>query len=327
MDDRRLTAKEPTMTSTRQIATAATCIFVLTSSALHASQTVVEGVSIEAADGSAWEYANDVLTLSGRGPYVLSGECTSGRVQARATCAEGTLLVASNLTLRGGAPLSVAAGASLVLALYGQNTFAGGASSAGIGVPTSASLTIQCASRCIATNALLNVAGGSDAAGIGGDYDSVNGAITIKGGIVTATGGSHGAGIGTGYKSPMGTLAGGDITVSGGRVVATGSGDRAAGIGGGDGAYYSGAVRINDGVVMATGGFAGIGSGTLLTGSCMVYVGGGSVHGKYTRTYETSSGRAFDAKPRTASGRGAEERVFTGFEPWQPVAASSLPPG
>ena len=102
------------MTSTRQIATAATCIFVLTSSALHASQTVIEGVSIEAADGSAWEYANNVLTLSGRGPYVLSGACTIGRVQARATCAEGTLLVASNLTLRGGAPLSVAAGASLV---------------------------------------------------------------------------------------------------------------------------------------------------------------------------------------------------------------------
>ncbi|MBQ3344042.1 MAG: hypothetical protein IJG84_19240 [Kiritimatiellae bacterium] len=315
------------MTSTRQIATAATCLFVLTSSALHASQTVIEGVSIEAADGSAWEYANDVLTLSGRGPYVLSGACTIGRVQARATCAEGTLLVASNLTLRGGAPLSVAAGASLVLALYGQNSFAGGASSAGIGVPPSASLTIQCAPRCIATNALLNAAGGSTAAGIGGDSDSANGAITIKGGIVTATGGDHGAGIGTGYKSPMGTLAGGDITVSGGRVVATGSGRNAAGIGGGDGVQYNGAVRINDGVVMATGGFAGIGSGTLPTGGCMVYVGGGNVHGKYTLTYEGSNGRAFDAKPRTDSGRGAEERVFTGFEPWQPVAASSLPPG
>ena len=106
------------MTSTRQIATAAAFLFALTPSALHASQTVVEGVSIEAADGSPWEYANNVLTLSGRGPYVLSGACTSGRVQARATCAEGTLLVASNLTLRGGAPLSVAEGASGRISIF-----------------------------------------------------------------------------------------------------------------------------------------------------------------------------------------------------------------
>ncbi len=55
------------MTSTRQIATAAAFLFALTLSALHASQTVSNGGSIEAADGAAWEYGNGVLTLSGSG--------------------------------------------------------------------------------------------------------------------------------------------------------------------------------------------------------------------------------------------------------------------
>lgn len=154
----------------------------------------------------------------GRPPNILrriSMHFSSGISVGNSTNRNPFRSMASNLTLHGGAP-----GAALVLALHGQNSFAGGTSSAGIGVPESASLTIQCAPRCLATNALLNATGGSNAAGIGGNENAANGAITIKGGIVTATGGSQGAGIGTGKKSSMGIFTGGDITVSGGRVVA-----------------------------------------------------------------------------------------------------------
>ena len=118
-------------------------------------------------------------------------------------------------------------------------------------------------------------------AGIGGGYNGAGGEITIKGGEVDATGGGGAAGIGGGRNGTGGTITinGGTITIEGGEVDAKG-GDSAAGIGGG----YNGAggeITISDGKVTATGGDygAGIGGGS--------NSGGGTItisHGTVTAT-------------------------------------------
>lgn len=72
-------------------------------------------------------------------------------------------------------------------------------------------------------------------AGIGGTQENVNfGNITIYGGKIVATGHTDAAGIGGGCKSDNNTTVTGTIAIHGGIVNATGAG-RAAGIGGGKG--------------------------------------------------------------------------------------------
>ena len=83
----------------------------------------------------------------------------------------------------------------------------------------------------------INVRGGFEGAGIGGDRNNTNGgAITINGGVVNVTGGDLAAGIGGGYDSNENEEYGvcGYVTINGGQVTATG-GMCAAGIGAG---YY-----------------------------------------------------------------------------------------
>ncbi len=93
-----------------------------------------------------------------------------------------------------------------------------------------------------------------DCAGIGGDRNRAGGNVTINGGVVTATGGYYGAGIGGGAYG-----AGGSVTINGGAVTATG-GQCGAGIGGG--VYGAGGgVTINGGTVTVTGGEDGDGIG------------------------------------------------------------------
>ena len=80
---------------------------------------------------------------------------------------------------------------------------------------------------------IVNVKGGDQCAGIGGDFNSELkgcGTITINGGIVNATGGNKAAGIGGGAKGGCGA-----IVINGGQVTATGGGD-GPGIGPGNGA-------------------------------------------------------------------------------------------
>ena len=80
---------------------------------------------------------------------------------------------------------------------------------------------------------IVNVKGGDQCAGIGGDFNSELkgcGTITINGGIVNATGGNKAAGIGGGAKGGCGA-----IVINGGQVSATGGGD-GPGIGPGNGA-------------------------------------------------------------------------------------------
>lgn len=108
---------------------------------------------------------------------------------------------------------------------------------------------------------VLNVTGGSNSAGIGGDAvvsgSATCGAITINGGTVNATGGNYAAGIGGAWGCNCGI-----VTINGGIVHAEGTG-YGSGIGGGA-RSSGGAVTINGGSVTAESGVsgrAGIGSG------------------------------------------------------------------
>ncbi len=107
-----------------------------------------------------------------------------------------------------------------------------------------------------------------DCAGIGGDRNRAGGNVTINGGVVTATGGYYGAGIGGGAYG-----AGGSVTINGGEVTATG--DYSAGIGGGRNGV-GGSVTINGGEVTATSnnGAAGIGGGAYGAGGSVTINGG-----------------------------------------------------
>ena len=138
----------------------------------------------------------------------------------------------------------------------------------GIEVRVGNSLTIEGGTNGTGT---LTIEGGTRA-GIGGGYKKVNyttyptqyGDITINGGIVNVQGGNQCAGIGGDYNSELD--GNGTITINGGIVNATG-GTYAAGIGGGcgsnkNGAYGGcGAIVINGGQVTATGGGDGSGIG------------------------------------------------------------------
>lgn len=117
--------------------------------------------------------------------------------------------------------------------------------------------------------------GGESGAGIGSGYQGTCGDITISGGEIMARGGLDGAGIGSGYGSQA---ACGKITISGGVVVAEG-GKNGAGIG--SGYYYSrcGEILISGGKVTATGGMeaAGIGCGSFFSTCGNITISGGEV--------------------------------------------------
>ena len=173
-----------------------------------------------------------------------------------------------------GGDLVVPSGADITLDLNGKSltishpdTF-----SAGIGVPSGTSLTVEDTSG---TPGTLTVTGGTQGAGIGGGGSIGGGSVTINSGTINATGGGAGAGIGGGMDKDGGT-----VTINGGTVTATG-GLSAAGIGGGfNGA--GGTVTINGGTVTATGAGsngitsgAGIGGGNFGAGAA-VTIGAGA---------------------------------------------------
>ena len=142
----------------------------------------------------------------------------------------------------------------------------------GIEVRVGNSLTIEGGTN--GTGTLTIEKNGISRAGIGGGYKKVSfktyptqyGDITINGGIVNVKGGDQCAGIGGDFNSEL--TGNGTITINGGIVNATG-GNKAAGIGGGNGSNKTGAyggcgaIVINGGQVTATGGYdaPGIGPG------------------------------------------------------------------
>lgn len=129
----------------------------------------------------------------------------------------------------------------------------------------------------IGGNGSLEATGGEHAAGIGGRAgwykinDGANGAsggkINIKSGTVKATGSLNGAGIGGGgaYMTNKRGGNGGEVTITGGTVIASGGDWRGAGIGGGGSTNggAGGTINITGGEVTAIGGgnAAGIGGG------------------------------------------------------------------
>ncbi|GHV64754.1 hypothetical protein FACS1894199_03750 [Bacteroidia bacterium] len=139
-------------------------------------------------------------------------------------------------------------------------------------------VTVTSGIQCTSGNALfihgntgqLRCVGLNFQAGIGGDYaTAVSGTITITGGKVVATGGNGAAGIGGGN-----TGAGGTTVITGGTVEARG-GNGAAGIGGGS-TRAGGNISITDGTITATGGTngAGIGGGNGGAGGTITINGG-----------------------------------------------------
>lgn len=101
-------------------------------------------------------------------------------------------------------------------------------------------------------------------AGMNKDGSTITiGDITISGGTVIAYSADYGAGIGTGFNQSGSTIAMGDITISGGTVIARGGQYFGAGIGTGlnYGSVTMGNITISGGTVTAIGGYDGPGIG------------------------------------------------------------------
>jgi Phage-related minor tail protein len=144
-------------------------------------------------------------------------------------------------TLHAPKGIDVSGGNSLIINGPGTLTIDGcDSNNAGIGAQNVGTLTIN--------GGIINVRGGSNGAGIGGNaYNDGGGTITINGGIVNANGGYGAAGIGGGicdgtYNNGHGTGMCGNVYIYGGQVTAVG-GSKAAGIG--PGVYISGFICMN----------------------------------------------------------------------------------
>ncbi|NBD23898.1 Ig-like domain-containing protein [Paenibacillus glycinis] len=193
------------------------------------------------------------------------------------TTAFGTEASGSTVTLGGdidqpSGSLAVPSGKSLILDLAGHSLSIKTSDlyAAAIQVRGGESLTIK---DSVGNGTLTADARAGIGAGIGGDYKSSGGTITIESGTVSAYGGFDGAGIGGGQQSPNG----GNVTINGGNVTAV-AGGSSAGIGGSS--YGSGGtVTINGGNVTAIGGTrgAGIGSGYSGASAGTVTINGGTV--------------------------------------------------
>ena len=182
----------------------------------------------------------------------------------------GSGKVVGEIKILGGANVTAQGGyyangdGTLLQSKYGKSDPEGGAAIGGGAktVSTIADITI--------TDSTVVAYGGSKAAGIGANFWSNCGTITISGSSnVTAQGGSSSAGIGTSRAGDNGVTA--DIVISGGVVNATG-GAYGAGIGGGynndslgNGESSSGlpeiSITISGGDITACGGEGGAGIG------------------------------------------------------------------
>lgn len=166
----------------------------------------------------------------------------------------------------GACAFSIATGATVDLKLAGPVTLKSGSNKAGLSVPTGAAVTISADTD----SDELTAKGSQGGAGIGGNKKTSGGNITILGGTVNATGGASAAGIGGGDNG-TGTGEGESIHISGGMITATGAGG--AGIGGGSyavGAGHSGQIIIDGKATVIANAInygAGIGGGESADGT------------------------------------------------------------
>jgi len=243
-----------------------------------------EDVAFGLTGGAGWDYdaTTHILTLSGAGPFTLSGGNATGAVCVVVPDDFNNTITLSNLALlsRNNNQCAFALGenANVSLFITGNNTLASGSNRAGIEVAAGRTLSINNVSGDDA--ATLTVTGGGSGAGIGGGINAAAGTITIAGGAITATGGRYGAGVGGGEHDidvgKDGT--GGEVIVSGGSLTAKG-GEKGTGIGGGGG--YSrgaagGSLSISGGTVVAIGNeyAAGVGGGQNQAGGTVNITGG-----------------------------------------------------
>lgn len=238
---------------------------------------------------AGWAYDSklldtDTLTLSGPGPYKLSGRATDFSVIVAGSC---TVTFEGYSASNSKTPVVVSGGATLTLLVgEGTSTLAGATTiteiadtgHAGIEVQSGGTVVIDKVEGATDADCVLNVNGGNDSAAIGASDSSSCGDIVINGGTINATGGNEAAGIG-GCNVKRGTVTMGSITINGGVVTATGN-DRGAGIGTGlvqaGGTVTAAGIYINGGTVTATetdGRAAAIGAGEV-TGTALS--GGGS---------------------------------------------------
>ena len=151
----------------------------------------------------------------------------------------------------------------------GTVTATGGDDAAGIGGGNKGHCTTITIDEAAGAETDVTATGGENGAGIGAGRDADGGDIVIKGGTVNATGTDSSAGIGGGDASDdyedYST-----IDISGGTITAIGH-SKGAGIGGGE--YGHATVTITGGKITATGGSsggAGIGNGKDGKGSAVI---------------------------------------------------------
>ena len=222
------------------------------------------------------------VTINSSGYYLISGSSSSYKISVSGSITANITLSGANLTSTSGCAFSIASGSTVNLTLIGTNTLTSGGTSAGLSVPSGATLNITSDST-----GMVTATGGDNGAGIGGGDATSCGNVTISGGTIVAQGGTFASGIGSGanFSDSVSTFKGGTVTISGGTVTATGK--YGAGIGGGYRAG-GGSVTISGGTVTATSDYAsGIGGGWVSgsntsTGSCKIT--GGSVNASIAAT-------------------------------------------
>ena len=194
--------------------------------------TAPSGLIVEGGTkGVDYTYENNVLTVKTKtGLRIVAPiKTTVDKVVIDSACtgdnAAKIILDNVNIDLSGtdnACAFEVQNGAVCNLTLAGASTLKSGKNKAGLQVETGAELIITAGST-----GKLTANGGSDGgAGIGGGNKGSGGAITIKGGTVSANGRHGGAGIGGGLEG-----AGGTIVIEGNAVVTASGNDEGAGIG------------------------------------------------------------------------------------------------
>ena len=231
--------------------------------------TVIDINDPGAPSGEGWTFANEVLTITTNGDYRIAGDnglVTNNRIVVEPGVQANIILdgvnISHSISYRGAFEMR---GATVNLFLEGDNYLTGSRMDASaLYAPRGSNLTINSVSLTPGgTLGTLTAISGDHTAGIGGSCTASGnpngGNITIYGGTIIATGGAGGAGIGGGGWSGAGN--GGNIIIAGGTVNATG-GNGAAGIGGGSGNGGNGGnITITGGTVNATGGNGGAGIG------------------------------------------------------------------
>lgn len=243
-------------------------------------------------------YDSGVFTINGASnPITVIGTTTQNTI----VVADGTtvtlVLSGASITAPGGStysPIDLQGNADVTLTLADGTTSTMSAVNANLcaGIHAastggiSATLTINGAGSLYAN-------GASSGAGIGGAFNASGGEdggnITISGGTVNATGGNNAAGIGGGgdMNTGSGGGAGGNIIINGDANVTATGGHSGAGIGGGDSSTGGNITISGSANVIATGGFsgAGIGGGVCSEGGNITINGG-------TVTASTTNGNA-----------------------------------